>query len=93
MRETIPETRSDYEEVVVTERPDGFYWRARSDTREYGPFESYLAAIADADARGEDTTEAGETLAEAESEFGVADWIDEETGQPGEASTPRLEQH
>ena len=28
----------------------------------------------------------GETLEEAEDEIGISDWIDPETGQPGEAS-------
>lgn len=93
MREIIPETRSDYEDIIVTERPDGFYWRAKGETREYGPFESYLAAMEDVDARGEDGAEPGASLAQAESELGVADWIDEETGEPGEESAPRLEQH
>lgn len=36
--------------------------------------------------------EPGETLAEAESELGINDWIDPETGEPPEGqSPPRLE--
>jgi hypothetical protein len=34
--------------------------------------------------------EPGETLEEAEEEIGISDWIDQETGQPGEDSV-RLE--
>ena len=93
MTQTIPETRSDYEDILVTEKPDGFYWRARGEGREYGPFASYLDAIADVDARGEADIEPVETVAEAESELGVSDWIDEDTGEPAEDGTPRLEQH
>ncbi len=93
MRQTIPETRSDYEDITVTERPDGFYWQLKGEEREYGPFASYLEAMQDVDARSEDAREPGESLAEAESEVGVSDWIDEETGEPAEESVPRIEQH
>jgi hypothetical protein len=92
MREIIPETRSDYDDVTVTERPDGFYWQDRNEKREYGPFASFLAAIEDIDARSEGAV-APEALAEAESEIGVSEWIDEETGEPAEEGAPRLEQH
>ena len=37
--------------------------------------------------------EPGETLEEAESEIGVADWIDPDTGEPAEESVPRIEDH
>ncbi len=93
MREIIPETRSDYEDISVTERPDGFYWQVKGEDREYGPFASYLEAMQDVDARGEEPGEPGKSLAEAESELGVSDWIDEETGEPAEERAPRLEQH
>ena len=42
---------------------------------------------------GESDLEPGESLAEAESEVGIADWIDPDTGQPAEESVPRIEDH
>lgn len=35
----------------------------------------------------------GETLQEAESEIGIADFVDPETGVPAEEERPRLEEH
>lgn len=94
MRQTIPETRSDYDDVSVIERPDGFYWQDKLEGREYGPFASLLAATEDIDARGgEGEPGPGEALAEAESDLGMSEWIDEETGEPAEENAPRLEQH
>ena len=33
------------------------------------------------------------TLEEAESEIGIANWIDPDTGEPAEESVPRIEDH
>jgi hypothetical protein len=93
MRQIIPETDSDYEDVVVVERPDGFYWKANDEERECGPFPSLLAAMEDAASRSEADTVPQESVSEAEAELGVSDWIDEETGEPAEENAPRLEQH
>ncbi|HEX8987960.1 MAG TPA: hypothetical protein VF816_08365 [Rhodocyclaceae bacterium] len=93
MRQIIPETDAEFDDLVVTERPDGFYWRTKVDAREYGPFESLLAAVEDAESRSGETGAGGEGVAEAEAEFGMSDWIDEETGEPAEENAPRLEQH
>jgi hypothetical protein len=35
--------------------------------------------------------ELGETLQEAESELGISEWIDPDTGVPAEDSVPRIE--
>jgi hypothetical protein len=78
----------------ILKRPDGFYWQRNSgDLR--GPFVTRAEAEADrlAGGSGEDAFDAGESLQEAESEFGVAEWIDPDTGEPGEDSVPRLEDH
>lgn len=73
-------------------RPDGFYWQAPDGKQEFGPFETFDAAQADRDAAEEQALEPGETLQEVESEIGIADWIDPETGEPAEGqSQPRLE--
>ena len=42
---------------------------------------------------GETDYEPGESVAEAESELGMADWIDPDTGEPAEESVPRIEDH
>lgn len=76
----------------VLERPDGFYWEA--DGELHGPF----AALAEAEAdmlSGGGAAEAGDpdALPEAESELGINEWIDPDTGGPAEDSIPRLEDH
>jgi hypothetical protein len=88
----IPPTPLDDENTSIVERPDGFYWQRKFDGREAGPFATLTEALTDmeyaeADIGGE------ETLAEAEGEIGIADWIDPETGQPAEDSVPHLEDH
>jgi len=37
--------------------------------------------------------EDGEPLEEAESDIGIADWIDPDTGEPAEDSVPHIEDH
>jgi len=74
----------------VIERPDGFYWQDHADSKVYGPFPSLLDAMQDMqneDIEGE--FEEGESLLEAESEIGISDWIDPDTGMPAEESTAR----
>ncbi|MEI8159054.1 MAG: hypothetical protein WCH60_19525 [Burkholderiales bacterium] len=76
-------------EVVL--RPDGYHWQDPEGKQEFGPFESLELALADMQSAGEETSEPGETLEEAEDELGVADWIDPDTGELAEGqSTPRL---
>jgi hypothetical protein len=41
---------------------------------------------------GESDLEAGDLL-EAESDIGVSEWIDPDTGGPAEDSVPRIEDH
>ena len=79
----------------VIERPDGFYWEAKKgDSR--GPFASRAEAEADMLADGaaeEDEVEVPGALQEAESELGVSEWIDPDTGGPAEDHIPRIEDH
>jgi hypothetical protein len=93
MTQKIPQTPPEYDRTRIIERPDGFYWQAKDTGREYGPFPNLLEAVADMQAAGETGYEPGETLEEAESEIGIADWIDAETGAPAEESVPRIEDH
>ena len=78
----------------VIERPDGFYWEAKKGET-HGPFATRAEAEANMLADGaadEDEMEAG-ALQEAESELGVAEWIDPDTGGPAEDNVPRIEDH
>ena len=79
----------------VIERPDGFYWESKHTGEMHGPFESLSEAEADmlADGAAEGDFGAGDTLQEAESEIGISEWIDPDTGVPAEDNIPRLEDH
>jgi len=75
----------------VVHRPDGYHWQDPEGKQEFGPFETLEAALADMQSAGEETSEPGESLQEAEDELGVADWIDPDTGELAEGqSTPHL---
>jgi len=78
----------------VIKRPDGYYWEAKGrDAR--GPFASRAEAEADLLAGGttEDDFESDDTLPKAESELGISDWIDPDTGGPAEDNVPHIEDH
>jgi len=79
----------------VLERPDGFYWESNETKELRGPYATRAEAEADLLAGGAaaDGLEAGESLQEAESELGIAEWIDPDTGGPAEDNVPRLEDH
>ncbi len=93
MTPKMPETSANDDRARIIERPDGFYWQSQEDDKEYGPYPTLVAAVADLQAAAETGYEPGESLAEAESEIGIADWIDAETGAPAEESVPRIEDH
>ena len=93
MTKAIPETAPDYDRTRIVERPDGYYWQAKEGGRESGPFATLLEAVQDMQAGGEDAPEPGETLQEAESEIGISDHVDPDTGEPTEEERPRLEDH
>jgi hypothetical protein len=80
----------------VIERPDGFYWE-KAKTRARGPFATLAEAEADmlADGAGPEgeELEVPEALQEAESELGINEWIDPDTGGPAEDNVPRIEDH
>jgi hypothetical protein len=87
-----PETPPDYDMTRIIERSDGFYWQRKEGGKESGPFATLAAVVEDME-YAEGNLEAGEPLEEAESEIGMADWIDPETGQPAEDSIPHIEDH
>ena len=79
----------------VIERPDGFYWEAKKG-EPHGPFTTLAEAEADmlSDGVGDDEeVEPVEGLQEAESELGINEWIDPDTGGPAEDNVPRIEDH
>lgn len=77
----------------VLERPDGWYWLTPDARQQFGPFGSQAEALADRDRGDEEAPAEGETLGEAESELGLADWIDPETGALAEGQAhPRLDE-
>lgn len=93
MTRATPETPPAYDDMRIVERPDGFYWRPKHTVREYGPFDTLTEAVRDMRSMDDQALEPGESLQEAESEVGIADWIDPETSEPAEENVPRLEQH
>ena len=89
MTQTNPETPSSDHSTRIIERPDGFYWLDTESGEEYGPFATLLDATQDMEYNVDSDFEPGETLEEAEDELGISDWIDPDTGAPGE-ETHRL---
>jgi hypothetical protein len=88
----VPDTGSLQDHVI--ERPDGFYWVSKDKHETYGPFATLAEAEADMLAGGvTEEAEAGESLQEAESELGISEWIDPDTGGPAEDNVPRIEDH
>ena len=79
----------------ILERPDGFYWESKVTKELRGPFETRAEAEVDMLAGGtaEDEFEPKDTLQEAESELGISEWIDPDTGGPAEDNVPRIEDH
>ena len=92
MIKSIPETPPDYDQTRIIERPDGFYWQAKDTGEEYGPFTTLVEAVEDMQYSAESDFEPGETLEEAEDEIGITDWIDPDTGLPGEKGMPRIKE-
>lgn len=75
---------TEYDRSRVIERPDGFFWQDRTTDKVFGPFPTLLDAIQDMEYNDDSDYEPGETLEEAEAELGISDWIDPDTGLPGE---------
>jgi len=76
----------------VVERPDGFYWEAKGEDKAYGPFPTRADADADMLSAGDEELGPAESLQEAESEIGMAEWIDPDTGGPAEDNVPHIEE-
>jgi ribonuclease HI len=80
----------------VIERADGFYWE-RVKGEAHGPYASLAEAeaemLADGAAAEDEELEVPQALQEAESELGISEWIDPDTGGPAEDNVPRIEDH
>ena len=76
---------------LIVARADGYYWVAVDGRQEFGPFKTAADARQDRDQMDDQALAPGETLAEAESEIGLSDWIDPETGGPADGpQSPHL---
>lgn len=93
MSQIIPDTPREDDRTRIIERPDGFYWQSRESGEEYGPFVTLVEAMEAMQAGDGGDYEPGESLSEAESEIGIAEWIDPDTGELAEESVPRIEDH
>ena len=91
--QSVPGTVVELEGMRVIERPDGYYVQPALGGRELGPYENLVDAIEDQRGADGEDIEPGDTLAEAEAEVGMADWIDPDTSAPAEGHGPRLEEH
>ena len=79
----------------VIERADGYYWEVKKGGEAYGPFATLAEAEEARLAGAVNSAEAddGDLLQEAESELGISEWIDPDTGGPAEDNVPRIEDH
>lgn len=75
-------------QMPIVRRPDGYYWQAPDGHQEFGPFATEALARADRDRDDAEHPPPTETLQQAESEIGIADWIDPDTGAPAEGLSP-----
>ena len=80
----IPQNPLNYNRARVLERPDGFYWQDKLTDELCGPFPTLLETMQNMQDQNDTGYQESETLKEAESEIGIADWIDPETGEAAE---------
>lgn len=88
-------SREEAAQGRIIERPDGFYWESKDKDEPRGPFATLAEAEADmlSGGAGDGELDPVDTLQEAESEIGISEWIDPDTGVPAEDSVPRIEDH
>lgn len=88
---TIESTlHEESDQAQLIERPDGYYWQNQLTEKLYGPFATLVEAMEDTQYREDSDYEVGESLHEAEAEIGIADWIDPDTGELAEGSSPHF---
>ena len=84
------ETPEEDEQTRLIERPDGYYWQSKLTEKLYGPFPTLIEAMEDMQYQEDSDYEEGASLEEVEAVIGIADWVDPETGQLAEGSSPHL---
>jgi hypothetical protein len=89
--EDLPAMVQEMAEPIVLRPGSGYWWHAL-DGQSFGPFASWELAYADMHTGDPDDLEPGESVQEAESELGISDWIDPDTGEPAEGqATPHID--
>ena len=91
--QVVPGVAAEFEDFRVFERDGAFWAQPRQGGAERGPYASLIDAIEDQSVVNDGEIEPGESLAEAEAEMGVADWIDPDTQEPAEDGVPHIEEH
>jgi hypothetical protein len=77
----------DYDVKRVVETSDGFYWLDIFAEHRFGPFRTRFDAVQDMQEQEVAADEEEiESLVDAESEIGISDWIDPDTGELAEDS-------
>ena len=93
MKKTIAAKQDDTVRRRIIDRPNGIYWEDVVSGQEFGPFATLEEARSDMEDLIDAAPEPGESLAEAEDELHISDWVDPDTGEPAEDSVTRLEDH
>ena len=88
MKQPLAEMEGRPDGKRTFERPDGYWWQDVQSGKMFGPFPTLADAVNDIENSGESDIEVGETLAEAEDEIGISNWVDPETGEPAEEHPP-----
>ena len=76
----------------IIERPDGFYWHDEQTGEEVGPYPSLIAAIEGRLGEDDEVADVA-SLMEAESEMGISDWMDPDSGLPLEDGVASHDEH
>lgn len=82
MTTSIPHTHHNHARII--ERPDGFYWQDKVTDELCGPFPTLVEAMQDMLDQEDTGYQESESLAEAEADIGVSNWVDPETGDAAE---------
>jgi hypothetical protein len=85
---TEPTLHEEADQARLIERPDGFYWQNNFTEKLYGPFASAIEAMEDTQYQEDSDYEEGASLHEAEAEIGIADWVNPDTGELAEGTSP-----
>jgi len=82
MTTSIPHTHHNHARII--ERADGFYWQDKVTDELCGPFPTLVEAMQDMQDQEDTSYQESESLAEAEADIGISNWVDPETGDAAE---------